>query len=110
MRRATGLSVSLCLSLSVSLSLNLSTMQGPRCQSEDCLNLNVYCPAAKPELPGGYPVMFWIYGGAFNEGMNWGPLGLYDGTKLAAKGGVCVVATNYRLGVLSPLNALICVA
>eukprot|EP00662_Eupelagonemidae_sp_cell21_P008843 gene8844-37376_t len=23
--------------------------------------------------------MLWLYGGAFNEGMNWGPLGLYDG-------------------------------
>jgi para-nitrobenzyl esterase len=79
---------------------------GPRCQSEDCLNLNVYCPAAADANSSGtapaagYPVMFWIYGGAFNEGMNWGPLGLYDGTKLAARGDVCVVATNYRLGVL----------
>lgn len=76
--------------------------EGPRCQSEDCLNLNVYCPAAKPDNLTAYPVMFWIYGGAFNEGMSWGPLGLYDGTKLAAKGSVCVVATNYRLGVLAP--------
>eukprot|EP01065_Artemidia_motanka_P053040 TRINITY_DN9745_c0_g1_i1.p1 TRINITY_DN9745_c0_g1~~TRINITY_DN9745_c0_g1_i1.p1 ORF type:complete len:587 (+),score=202.29 TRINITY_DN9745_c0_g1_i1:96-1763(+) len=73
--------------------------QGPRCQSEDCLNLNVYCPSS-PAPGDGYPVMFWIYGGAFNEGMNWGPFGLYDGTEVAARGGVCVVATNYRLGVL----------
>eukprot|EP01062_Namystynia_karyoxenos_P033610 TRINITY_DN24729_c0_g4_i2.p1 TRINITY_DN24729_c0_g4~~TRINITY_DN24729_c0_g4_i2.p1 ORF type:complete len:435 (+),score=158.05 TRINITY_DN24729_c0_g4_i2:400-1704(+) len=47
--------------------------------------------------------MFWIYGGAFDEGMNWGPLGLYDGADLAARGKVCVVATNYRLGVLGYL-------
>jgi carboxylesterase type B len=32
--------------------------------------------------------------------MNWGPLGIYDGSQLSARGGVCVVATNYRLGVL----------
>jgi acetylcholinesterase/cholinesterase len=44
--------------------------------------------------------MFWIYGGAYDEGMNYGPLGIYDGSELAAQGQVCVVATNYRLGVL----------
>ncbi len=32
--------------------------------------------------------------------MNWGPLDLYDGTEIAARGQVCVVAGNYRLGVL----------
>mmetsp|Transcript_34219 Transcript_34219/g.89789 ORF Transcript_34219/g.89789 Transcript_34219/m.89789 type:complete len:577 (-) Transcript_34219:87-1817(-) len=73
---------------------------GQKCQSEDCLNVNVYCPTAPPQDPAGYPVMFWIYGGAFNEGMNWGPMNIYDGTELAARGGVCVVGTNYRLGVL----------
>ena len=72
------------------------------CQSEDCLHLSVYCPAGVTAVP----VFFWIYGGAFNEGMNWGPLpgadrsGLYDGANLAATGGICVVAANYRLGVL----------
>jgi hypothetical protein len=30
--------------------------------------------------------MFWIYGGAYEEGMNWGPLNLYDGTEIAAVG------------------------
>ena len=77
--------------------------QGARCQSEDCLNLNLYCPSVPPSqagFPQGYPTIFWIYGGAFNEGMNWGPLGIYDGSQLSARGGVCVVATNYRLGVL----------
>jgi carboxylesterase type B len=32
--------------------------------------------------------------------MNWGPLNLYDGSEVAARGKVCIVATNYRLGVL----------
>lgn len=76
---------------------------GPRCQSEDCLNLNIYCPAEPSSSAEGYPVMFWIYGGAFNEGMNWGPLDLYDGSTLAAQKSVCIVATNYRLGVLGYL-------
>ena len=68
----------------------------PRCQSEDCLRLSVYCPAGAQSLP----VYFWIYGGAFNEGMNYGPLDVYEGSELAARGGICVVAPNYRLGVL----------
>lgn len=65
-------------------------------QSEDCLNLNIFCPTSSVNVP----VMFWIFGGAFNEGMNGGPLNLYDGTSLAATQDVCVVSTNYRLGVL----------
>ena len=64
------------------------------CQSEDCLRLSVYCPEGATNVP----VMFWIYGGAFNEGMNWGPIGLYNGSELAHRGGVCVVAPNYRRG------------
>ena len=76
--------------------------EGPRCQSEDCLSVNVYCPsgadADKPQA--GYPVMFWIYGGAFDEGTNHGALGLYEGKRMAAAGRVCVVAPQYRLGVL----------
>lgn len=74
--------------------------EGPRCQSEDCLNLDVYCPSKPAPTADGYPVMFWIYGGAFNEGMNWGPLNIYEGHEVVARGNVCVVATNYRLGVL----------
>jgi carboxylesterase type B len=70
-----------------------------KCQSEDCLNLNVYCP----EGASGLPVFFWIYGGAFDEGMNWGPVNLYYGLEIAHRGGVCVVAPNYRLGVLGYL-------
>ena len=44
---------------------------GPRCQSEDCLNLNVYVPDTADKAPA---TMIWLYGGAFEEGMNWGPV------------------------------------
>lgn len=61
---------------------------------EDCLNLNVWTPA--PGRTGGrLPVMVWIHGGAFRNGA--GSLPLYDGTRLAAEGTVCVTL-NYRLG------------
>jgi para-nitrobenzyl esterase len=61
--------------------------------SEDCLNLNVYTPAARPGA--NRPVLVWIHGGGLVQdgGRN------YDGTKLAATGAV-VVTINYRLGAL----------
>jgi len=49
--------------------------------------------------------MVWLHGGAFNEGMSYGPLDLYNGARLASKGSVCVVGVNYRLGVLGFLVA-----
>eukprot|EP00939_MAST-03C_sp_MAST-3C-sp1_P003400 g3400.t1 len=76
----------------------------PGCQSEDCLNLNIFCPSDPSNDTDGYPVMFWIYGGAYDEGSNRGPVSLYDGTTLASEFGVCVVTTNYRLGVLGYLS------
>ncbi|MFF8814826.1 carboxylesterase/lipase family protein [Streptomyces pactum] len=61
---------------------------------EDCLCLNVWTPG--PGRTGGsLPVMVWIHGGAFRNGA--GSLPLYDGTRLAADGTVCVTL-NYRLG------------
>lgn len=61
---------------------------------EDCLYLNVWTPenSAAERLP----VMVWIHGGAFENGMGTSPT--YDGAGLAAKG-VVVVTINYRLGV-----------
>jgi para-nitrobenzyl esterase len=47
--------------------------------------------------------MLWFHGGAFDEGSNRGPLGLYNGAGIAARGNVCVVGANYRLGVLGAL-------
>lgn len=71
--------------------------QGP--ESEDCLSLNVWTPAADG---GRRPVLFWIHGGGFSHG--WGAQPHYDGGPLAERGDVVVVTTNYRLGALGYLH------
>jgi para-nitrobenzyl esterase len=63
-------------------------------ESEDCLTLNVWTPAAKPK--GKLPVMVWIYGGGFTGGGTSEPR--QDGEHLTRKG-VLVVSMNYRLGI-----------
>ncbi len=63
-------------------------------ESEDCLTLNVWTPAAKPK--GKLPVMVWIFGGGFVGGGTSEPR--QDGEHLTRKG-VVVVSMNYRLGV-----------
>ena len=60
---------------------------------EDCLNLNIWTPAADSARR---PVLVWIHGGAFVYGS--GSLSIYDGSKFARDGIVCVTI-NYRLGV-----------
>ena len=60
---------------------------------EDCLNLNVWTPALDR---GRRPVLVWIHGGAFVNGS--GAISVYDGSKFARDGVVCVTL-NYRLGV-----------
>jgi para-nitrobenzyl esterase len=67
--------------------------------SEDCLYLNVWTPAAdnRPR-----PVMVWVHGGAFLLGS--GSTDLYSGSRLSQRGDVVVVSANYRLGVLGSLN------
>ena len=64
-------------------------------ESEDCLTLNIWTPAADGEKR---PVMFWIHGGAFI--MGGGTHEFYDGLVLAKRGNVVVVSINYRLGAL----------
>ncbi|WP_132091310.1 carboxylesterase family protein [Caulobacter sp. BK020] len=64
-------------------------------QSEDCLYLNIWAPAAPSSAKR--PVMVWIHGGGFFGGS--GSQALYDGTRLARRD-VIVVTLNYRLGVL----------
>jgi carboxylesterase type B len=65
---------------------------------EDCLYLSVYsppqCTAATP-----CPTMFWIYGGAWILGNNE-EFSVYNAINLALKGGIVVVAANYRVDVL----------
>ena len=62
--------------------------------SEDCLNLNVWAPNAGT----GHPVAVWLYGGGFEGGSNAMPQ--TNGSALAARGPMVVVALNYRVGAL----------
>ncbi len=61
--------------------------------SEDCLYLNLWCPAGTK--PGArLPVMVWIHGGAFVGGSGSGPATSGNGF---AKQGVILMTFNYRL-------------
>lgn len=62
--------------------------------SEDCLYLNVWTPAKKPNEK--LPVLVYFYGGGFIAGD--GSENRYDGESLAEKG-IITVTLNYRLGV-----------
>ena len=61
--------------------------------SENCLYLNIWTTAKRPEKLR--PVMVWIYGGGFTSGA--GSVEIYDGSALAQKGMV-VVNADYRVG------------
>jgi len=69
-------------------------------QSEDCLTLNLWRPAAPALEPRA--VMVWIHGGAFASGTAAGPA--YQGAALAERGDVIVVSLNYRVGALGFLH------
>jgi para-nitrobenzyl esterase len=69
---------------------------GEHAQSEHCLTLNVFAPAAPARAPR--PVLVWLHGGAFQTGGAAGPG--YDGSALARRGDVVVVTLNYRVGAL----------
>lgn len=64
-------------------------------QSEDCLYLNIWTPAADNKKR---PVLFWIHGGGFFIGS--GAQREYSGAGMASEGDVVVVTINYRLGAL----------
>jgi para-nitrobenzyl esterase len=68
-------------------------------QSEDCLTLSVFTPAADG---GRRPVMVWIHGGAFVTGSGASPW--YSGRQLAEQFDVVVVSINYRLNVFGFLH------
>ncbi|WP_181763545.1 carboxylesterase/lipase family protein [Streptomyces albidus (ex Kaewkla and Franco 2022)] len=63
-------------------------------EGDDWLTVNVWSP--EPGTGAGLPVMVWIHGGAYMIGMSGLPE--YDGSRLAADGGVVVVTLNYRVG------------
>ncbi len=65
--------------------------------SEDCLYLNIFAPA-NTSSADRLPVMYWIYGGGNVGGHNATPG--YDGSFLAQKHQVVVVAINYRVGMM----------
>ncbi|QKX17880.1 carboxylesterase/lipase family protein [Microbulbifer sp. YPW1] len=77
---------------------------GEEPDSEDCLYLNIYTPAAPQQEI--LPVMVWIHGGAFYLGS--GCQSLYNGKYLAASGRAIVVTLNYRLGALGFLRLRDC--
>ena len=66
---------------------------------EDCLYLNVWTPASRPE--DRLPVMVWIHGGGYRLGS--ASEIQYGGASLAKKG-VVVVTVNYRVGVFGFLS------
>ncbi|KAH6629703.1 Carboxylesterase family-domain-containing protein [Boeremia exigua] len=68
--------------------------------SEDCLNLNVWAPAAATETP--LPVIVYIYGGGFEYGSNTSATS--DASGLARTGRAVGVSLNYRLGPLGWLS------
>ena len=64
----------------------------PDYMSEDSLTLNVYTPSQPGPAPGPLPVLFYIYGGGFNNGA--GSLPMYDGTALPPHLGHCRTLTD----------------
>jgi para-nitrobenzyl esterase len=65
-----------------------------RCQSEDCLYLNIFTPSPHGS---GLPVMVFLHGGGFVSGS--ASSALYAGDALAGEGAV-LVTVGYRLGAL----------
>jgi para-nitrobenzyl esterase len=71
----------------------------PQPESEDCLYLNVWSPAARADRPR--PVMVWFHGGGFTFGSAGAPG--YDAARLSCEGDVVVVSMNHRLNVFGYL-------
>ena len=66
---------------------------------EDCLTLHVWTPGLDNARR---PVMVWLHGGAFSYGSANSPR--YDGTRLARRNDVVVVAVNHRLNIFGHLD------
>lgn len=85
-----------------------ATRYGPSCPqrgplgkaaSEDCLFLNIWTPGLREGA--ARPVLFYIHGGAFDEGSGSSPL--YDGARLCQRGDVVVVTVSHRLNAFGHL-------
>jgi carboxylesterase type B len=71
-----------------------ASTNGPRSETEDCLLLNVFRPAAA-RAGDRLPVYFWIHGGGLVNGSST----QHDGTFIVQTTRIVVVSINYRLGV-----------
>ena len=67
--------------------------------SEDCLFLNVWTPGLDSKKR---PVMVWLHGGGFSSGSGGDPIN--EGSNLARKGDIVLVAVNHRLNVFGFLQ------
>ncbi|OLN81228.1 Carboxylesterase 5A [Colletotrichum chlorophyti] len=72
-------------------------------ESEDCLYLNVYAPAAVGCSLSGRPVLLWIHGGWLRSGT--ASQHMFDGSSFASEHGIVVVTFNYRLNVFGFPNS-----
>jgi para-nitrobenzyl esterase len=85
----------------------LPSGNGPREDTEDCLFLNVFAPAAHPDRAAahgragrGLPVLFMIHGGGLANGAG----DQHDGSLIVKTDHIIVVSINYRLDVFGFLD------
>ena len=69
-------------------------------ETEDCLTLNVWTPAA--DSAARRPVMVWLHGGAFSFGSSNGTW--HHGARLSSRGDVVLVTVNQRLNIFGFLD------
>ena len=69
---------------------------------EDCLTINVHCPAVPYRKRLGMPVMVFIHGGGYSTGGSADFTG--QGNEFVRSGRVIYVSFNYRLGALGYLD------
>ncbi|KAL7296425.1 hypothetical protein TKK_0010433 [Trichogramma kaykai] len=80
--------------------LGLRIDDGSVAGHEDCLYLNVYAPSEESRNGSLLPVIFWIYGGAFQAGLVTG----HEQQYLMNDRNVVFVSTNYRHGLFGFLS------
>ncbi len=78
---------------------DLSGTPDPSPETEDCLSLNIWTPAADSAKR---PVMVWFHGGAFSYGNANGDR--TRGSRLAKRNDVVVVCVNQRLNIFGHLD------